>query len=64
MIPNHSPETPGAIRANIAYLRNRKVALDQLIQSLERYTSLGTRRTRKALPLGRGRKPTQPAGAA
>jgi hypothetical protein len=40
MIPNRLPETPGAIRARLAYLRNRKVVLDELIQTLERYAAL------------------------
>jgi hypothetical protein len=31
---------PGAVRAKIAYLRNRKVVLDELIGSLERYAAL------------------------
>ena len=33
----YSPEASGAIRARLAYLRNRKAALDELILSLERY---------------------------
>lgn len=34
---NYSPAAPGAIQAKLAYLRLRKAALDELIQSLERY---------------------------
>ena len=34
----YSPEAPGAILAKLAYLRLRKAALDELIQSLERYS--------------------------
>jgi hypothetical protein len=33
----YSPDAPGAIQAKLAYLRLRKVALDELILSLERY---------------------------
>lgn len=34
---SYSPERPRAIQAKLAYLRLRKAALDDLIQSLERY---------------------------
>jgi hypothetical protein len=37
MIPKTPPETSGAIRARLAYLRNRKAALDETILCLERY---------------------------
>ena len=37
MFPNTSPETSGAIRVRLTDLRNRKVALDEAIASLERY---------------------------
>jgi hypothetical protein len=37
MFPKTSPETSGAIRARLTDLRNRKVALDEAIASLERY---------------------------
>jgi len=33
-----SPDRPGAILAKLAYLRLRKAALDDLIQSMERYS--------------------------
>ena len=33
-----SPEVAGAVRARLAYLRRRKALLDDLIQSLERYS--------------------------
>ena len=33
----YPPDAPGAILAKLAYLRLRKVALDELILSLERY---------------------------
>ena len=46
MIPKHSPDSAGAIRARLTYLRNRKVALDALIQALERYSAVA------AAPLG------------
>jgi hypothetical protein len=36
-MPSYSPDAPGAIQAKLAYLRLRKAALDDLIQSLERY---------------------------
>jgi hypothetical protein len=34
----YSPDAPGAIQAKLAYLRLRKAALDELINSLERYS--------------------------
>lgn len=34
---SYSPDAPGAIQARLAYLRLRKVALDELILSAERY---------------------------
>jgi hypothetical protein len=34
------PETPAAIQAKLAYFRNRKAALDELIHCLERYTKV------------------------
>lgn len=37
MIRKTSPEAPGAIRARLAYLQNRKAALDELIHCMERY---------------------------
>ncbi len=37
MFPKTSPETPGAIRARLTDLQNRKTALDEVIASLERY---------------------------
>lgn len=37
MFPKISPQTPGAIRAQLNTLRNRKAALDEAIASLERY---------------------------
>jgi len=37
MFPKISPQTRGAIRAQLNTLRNRKAALDEAIASLERY---------------------------
>jgi hypothetical protein len=37
MILKSSPETSGAIEARLQYLRNRKLELDEIIESLERY---------------------------
>jgi hypothetical protein len=56
-----SPEATGAIQARLAYLRLRKVALDDLILSLERYLvyDLSPLRTVQLRPaIGRG----QPGG--
>jgi len=39
MFPNTSPETSGAIRARLTDLRDRRVALDEAIASLERYAT-------------------------
>jgi hypothetical protein len=33
-----SPELSGAVQARLAYLRRKKALLDDLIQSLERYS--------------------------
>ena len=60
------PETPAAIQAKLAYFRNRKAALDELIRCLERYTKV------HQFPSARGRagtgraetKPRRLAGAA
>jgi len=37
MILKTPPETSGSIRARLAYLRNRKMVIDELIVCLERY---------------------------
>jgi hypothetical protein len=37
MFHRTSPEVAGAVQARLAYLRHRKVVLDDLIRSLERY---------------------------
>lgn len=31
------PETPGAVRAKLVHMRNKKAALDELILCMERY---------------------------
>lgn len=33
------PETPGAVQVRLAYYRNRKAALDELISCLEHYVA-------------------------
>jgi len=40
MVPKISPAVPVAIRARIAHLRRRKIALDAVISSLETYAAL------------------------
>ena len=40
MIPQSSPGTSGAIQARLQYLRNRKLELDKIIASLERYEAM------------------------
>lgn len=37
MTAKYSPENSGAIQARLAYLKERKAVLDELIASLERY---------------------------
>jgi hypothetical protein len=37
MVPN-TPDAPAAIQARLAYLRDRKQVLDELIGCLERYS--------------------------
>jgi hypothetical protein len=60
-----SPEATGAIQARLAYLRLRKAALDDLIQSLERYSVYELPPARKARPTPRGiTKIARLAGAA
>ena len=39
MISKTPPETSGSIRARLAYLRNRKMVIDELIVCLERYAA-------------------------
>ncbi len=39
MVKKSSPDTSGAIQARIAYLLNRRAALDELILCMERYTA-------------------------
>jgi len=62
---SYSPETPGAIQAKLAYLRLRKIALDELILCLERYSVYEVPIRRKACsePTRRVR-PARLAGAA
>jgi hypothetical protein len=37
MLPKSTPETPAAIQARLAHLRNRKRVVDELIRCLEQY---------------------------
>jgi hypothetical protein len=62
---SYSPEVPGAIQARLAYLRLRKIALDELILSLERYSVYELPPSRKARsePLSQV-SPARLAGAA
>ena len=46
----YSPDSSGAIQARLAYLRLRKEALDDLIQSLERYSAFEIPIRKKARP--------------
>jgi hypothetical protein len=49
-MPSYSPDSLGAIQVKLAYLRLRKAALDDLINSLERYLVYEIPPIRKARP--------------
>jgi hypothetical protein len=58
----YPPQPPGAIQARLAYLRLRKIALDDLILSMERYAVYEIQSPRK--PPSRLGKTVHLAGAA
>ena len=51
MVPMRSPEPSGAVLTKITQLRGRKLALDRLILSLEKYASMMEASQRRKGPL-------------